>query len=365
MLLTGARVVTPAGVLGSEPVRVVGKKIDGNWLLPGFVDVHCHGGGGGAFDSRDAQEVLRAVAFHRLNGTTKLLASLVSAPPDDLAWSLALLAELTDQGLVLGAHLEGPFLSHARCGAQNPRALSSPDRQVMSRLLKAGRGSVRMVTIAPELPGALDVIRQVVDAGAVAAIGHTDATYAEASAAIDAGARVATHIFNGMRPVHHREPGPVIAALQRPEVYCELIPDRAHVHPAAARHVLAAAGARRVAFVSDAIAAAGMPTGRYQLGGLGVEVDGGVARLLGGGSLAGSTITVGAGLPWAAHELGLAMAEVARVSSGTGADIVGLGGQTGNIEPGSDADLVVCDEGLTVKGVMAAGEWLLKPEPPP
>ncbi|HTV11956.1 MAG TPA: N-acetylglucosamine-6-phosphate deacetylase [Acidimicrobiales bacterium] len=385
MLITGARAAaaTPVPDPGPGWLRVEGARIaglargappsplpgeqivdlPGGWLLPGFVDLHCHGGGGGSFSGEDTAGMLAAASFHRRHGTTTLWASLVSAPPAMMERSARVLAELVEQGELAGIHLEGPFLASSRRGAQNPRALLAPDRGVMARLLDAGRGHVRMVTLAPELPGALELVRQLSDAGALAAIGHTDASYEQVMAAIDAGARVATHLFNGMRPVHHREPGPVIAALQRPEVSCEVIGDPRHLHPAAIRLALNAAGTSRVALVTDAIAAAGMADGRYELGGLRVEVRAGAARLAGAGtpSLAGSTITMDAAVRWVVNELHLELADAVRVTSGTAAELAGVPSRCGRLAAGRDADLVLCDASFNVVAVMARGQWVGEP----
>lgn len=382
VVLHGARVVTPQGILWPGWLSVAGGHIhavepgvppslrsgleapsaswdlEGRWVLPGFIDIHAHGGGGSSFASPEPGEVGRAVDFHRRHGTTRLLTSLVTAPLDDMTRSASLLAQLAEDGVVAGIHLEGPFLSRARCGAQDPRYLQAPDADILARLLRAGRGAVRMVTVAPELPGALDLVRQVTDAGALAAIGHTDATYAQTQVAIDAGASVATHLFNGMRPPHHREPGPVHAALERAEVTCEVIADGLHLHPAIVRHVLATAGAARVALVTDAMAAAGMPDGAYRLGSLPVRVTSGQARLEGGGSLAGSTLTTGTAVAHAVAEAGLPMDAVAQAMATTPARLLGLANSTGSLAPGLAADLVVLDHNLEVVAVMVDGRWM-------
>ncbi|MCL5948716.1 MAG: amidohydrolase family protein [Actinobacteria bacterium] len=407
-LLSGAKVVSPSGILEPGWIRVhdalitgtgIGDPgppgpdesimdIDGYWVLPGLVDIHCHGGGGNSFSSHDPREVESAALFHREHGSTTLWASLVSAPLDDLLLSLGILADLVNDRLVAGIHLEGPFLAKDRCGAQNSDTLLLPDHHIMDRLLEAGRDAVRMVTVAPELPGALDLIRQVASAGAIPAIGHTDATYSQAMAAVDAGARVATHLFNGMRPIHHRDPGPIVAALERPEVCCELIADGIHVDPAVVRMVIAIAGASRVALVSDAIPAAGMPDGNYYLGGQAIEVRSRISRLAGkgpaakgagggageagggapskeasggaggGGTIAGSTITVGAGLRWAIVEAGLAAEDAVAAATATPAQLAGLDKTCGKLEVGLVANMIICDTDFNVTAVMAGGRWL-------
>ena len=295
LLLAGGQVVTPDGVLSPGWIRLDGSVIDavgagdapgppavdlrGQWVLPGFVDLHVHGGGGASFTEGTIDEARRAAAFHRARGTTTMLASLVTAPLAELEARAALLAGLADDGLIAGLHLEGPFLSPTRRGAQDPRHMLAPDVAVFERLRAAARGHLRIITLAPELPGALEVVKAATQAGVTVAVGHTDATADVTLAAIDAGATHATHLFNGMRPFHHREPGAVGALLDRDEVTCEIIADGVHLHDIAIRLAARAAGPSRLVLVSDAMAAAGMPDGRYQLGSKRVTVTGGVARL--------------------------------------------------------------------------------------
>jgi N-acetylglucosamine-6-phosphate deacetylase len=374
LLLHGARVVRPDGVLDDGWVLIEGARIAdvgagappdcshsvdlrGRWLVPGFVDLHMHGGGG--HDVTTSPEAMAAaVAFHCGHGTTRTLVSLVTAPLADLERQLGWVADLVadDRGLapLVGAHLEGPFLSHARCGAQNPAHLRRPDRDEFRRLVRAARGTLRSVTVAPELPGALDVIADAVDAGVIAAIGHTDATYAEAQLAIAAGASLATHLFNGMRPIHHREPGPAGAALGA-DLACEVINDGIHVHPAITRLVAQTPG--RLILVTDAIDATGMGDGDVELGGQPVHVRDGQARLVTSGSLAGSTLTMDIALRRAVLDSGLSIVEASAAASGTPARLIGLGNTLGAIESGLCADLVVLDEHLTVAGVLASGAW--------
>src|SRR5919202_4404429 len=190
-----------------------------------------------------------------------------------------MLADLHRDGVVAGVHVEGPWISPQRRGAHDPHELRDPDPAEIDRLLAAADGAVAMVTIAPELPGGLAAVRRIADAGVVAAVGHTNCSHAVAAEAVEAGARVATHLFNAMRPVHHRDPGPIVALLDDPRVAVELIADGTHLHPALYRYVTSTTGPDRVALVTDAMAAAGLGDGRYELGPMAVDVVGGGARI--------------------------------------------------------------------------------------
>lgn len=256
----------------------------------GFFDMHVHGGGGASFGD-DPEANHTAAEWHRSHGTDGMLASLVTLAPDDLLNAVRVLASTAGTGGIAGIHLEGPWLSPRYAGAHDPRLLREPDLAELERLLDAGAGHIRMVTIAPELPGAIPAIELLVARGVVAAVGHTDATYEQTLQAISSGATVATHLFNAMRPIHHREPGPIPALLESPAVTIELIADGVHIHPAIYRTVLAAVGPDRIALVTDAMCAAGMPDGAYQLGQLPVTVAAGEARLP-DGTIAGSTASM-------------------------------------------------------------------------
>jgi N-acetylglucosamine-6-phosphate deacetylase len=359
------RVVTPTGVIEDGLVRIADGRIgdvapagrsragtSAAWILPGFVDLHVHGGGGHTFTTGDPDQAAGAIAFHRSHGTTTTLASLVTSSPEDTRRAAADLASLVHQGELAGVHLEGPYLAPGRCGAQNPAYLRDADSDEIADLLTLG--VVRVVTVAPEVPGALAAIRQLAARGVVPAIGHTDATYEQTRAAIEVGARLATHLCNAMRPVHHREPGPIVALLDAPEVVCEQIADGVHLHDGMLRHVAHAAGPDRVALVTDAMAAAGMDDGEFELAGLAVTVRGGVARLAGDGTIAGSTLTMDAAVRRAVHS-GLPIEDAARMAATTPARVLGLDGELGAIAAGLRADLVLLDEELRVTGVLRNG----------
>ncbi|RKN38899.1 N-acetylglucosamine-6-phosphate deacetylase [Micromonospora endolithica] len=366
-LRVNGKVVTPTGVIRQGCVEVDGDRIsavaeypsvrDGHWILPGFVDIHTHGGGGHTFTTGDADSARAAAAFHLRHGSTTLLASLVSSPFPLMRDATAAYAPLVGEGVLAGIHFEGPYLSAARCGAQNPEFLRDPSTDELTELIELGAGAVRMVTLAPERDGALEAIKLLAGRGVVAAVGHTDATYDQAHAAVAAGASVGTHLFNGMRPVHHREPGPAVALLSAPNVVCELVADGVHLHDGMLAFTTATAGPERTALITDAMAAAGMPDGEYELGGQAVTVADGVARLARDGAIAGSTLTMDAALRHAVGA-GIPIADVARMVATTPARAIGLGDRLGALQIGLRADLVVLDDELNVVRVMRGGSWV-------
>ncbi|HEY9522910.1 MAG TPA: N-acetylglucosamine-6-phosphate deacetylase, partial [Thermopolyspora sp.] len=326
--LTNARIVLPGevrpGWVTVEDDRIThvgrgtapgqGHDLDGQYLVPGFVDMHHHGGAGGSYPAADPGEALRAARFHLGHGTTTGVAGLVTAGPGDLARATAVIAELCDDGVFAGIHLEGPYISRARCGAHDPTLLRDPDLAEFTNLVRAGRGHVRMLTIAPELPGAIDIIHSAVAEGVIAAIGHSDATYEQTVTGIDAGATVATHLFNTLPPLHHRRPGPVAALLEDERVTVELINDGFHVHPAMIRLALRAAGPARAALITDAMSAAGLGDGSYRLGSMTVTVSDGQARLAEGGAIAGSTLTMDVAFRRAVQRVGISLPEAAEAA---------------------------------------------------
>ncbi len=371
-----AHAVTPLGVIDDavievEDARIIsvdaaderhGEPTEG-WLVPGFVDTHVHGGGGFDYATQDRAEALGARDFHARHGTTTSFASLVTAPIDVLCRQLDTLAGLTEQGLLAGVHLEGPFLSPAQRGAHDPTQLIDPDPATVARLLDAGRGAVKAVTLAPEIPGAMAALADFRAAGVHVAIGHTDADLLTVRAAIEGGADLATHLFNAMRSLHHREPGPVAALLNEARVFVELIADGIHLHPEILRLASWAAGAERVLLVTDAMVAAGMPDGRFTLGGLPVEVADGIARLVeesgAPGSIAGSTLTM-AGAFQTMTEIVGDLPAVAAMASTNAARAYGLD-DVGRIEPGAMADLCLVDDRGRLHRVMQRGRWLEGP----
>ncbi len=318
-------------------------------LTPGFIDIHGHGGAGAAFDD-GADAIRTARAMHREHGTTRAVVSLVTGTIDDLARRVAEIAELTRTDRdILGSHLEGPFLDPGHHGAHEPSLLRHPIPGDVSRLLEAGAGTVRQVTIAPELPGGLEAVRMIVDAGAVAAVGHTDADAAVARSAFEAGASILTHAFNAMNGIHHRAPGPVLTAAADHRVVLEAIADNIHLDPHVIKLLFDVAPGR-VALVTDAMAAAGSADGKYDLGAVKVTVTDGVARADDTGSIAGSTLTQDVALRRTV-EAGVDLVDAVRALTATPAAAIGYGDSLGRLQPGFVADAVLLDAGFTVQGV--------------
>jgi N-acetylglucosamine-6-phosphate deacetylase len=400
MRLRSERIVTSSGTIAGElsirggsivavgPVgtaRAGGPGIDadaptvdvgGAWIVPGYIDTHVHGGGGAQCNTADPDELAAVAGFHAAHGTTALLATTAAAPVQELVSALEATASAHGRArqtgarrmrarqtgaIVLGNHLEGPFLSRKRPGAMDPETFLDPDPQTVERLLRAGAGTLKYMTLAPELPGATELVRELVRAGAVASIGHSDATYDQTLGAVRAGARAATHTFNAMAPLHHRAPGVLGAVLDLPEVSVELICDGVHVSPAVLRLAYRAKGRDRVRLVTDAIQGAGMPDGEYRLAGAPITVTGGRATLRSDGSIAGSTLTMGAAVRNAVRFLGITVEDAVALASANPAKLLGLEGRKGAIAAGGDADLVVLDEDLWVRGTLVAGEWVNGP----
>ncbi|MDW4573481.1 N-acetylglucosamine-6-phosphate deacetylase [Microbacterium sp. M3] len=344
--------VSAVGAGGDAPRAERTVDGEGGCLVPGFVDIHGHGGGGASFDA-GPDAIRTARALHRSHGTTRAVVSLVTAAVDDLATRVAMIADLcADDPTILGSHLEGPFLDPGHKGAHTPSLLRAPDAASVDQLLAAGRGTIRQVTLAPELPGAFDAIRRFADAGVVVAVGHTDADAETTRRAFDAGATLLTHAFNAMPGIHHRAPGPVVAGLRDERVTLELIADGVHVDLALVATMFAVAG-DRIALITDAMAAAGARDGRYDLGGLAVTVTDGVARLDEGGAIAGSTLTQDAAVRNVAGA-GVPLTTAVHAASAGPARAIGRP-DLGRLDPGALADAVLLDAELTVRRVWVAG----------
>ena len=371
MILTADRVVLPAGLVEPGWVETSGDRVTGagggtppapgdrhlpGTLVPGFVDQHCHGGGGASFTTGDPDEARRVIATHRAHGTTTLVASLVTDTEERLTASVRALAPLVRADDLTGIHLEGPWLSSLHCGAHDPALLRAPDPGEVGRILDAGEGTVVMATVATELEHGLEAVALLRERGVLAALGHTDATWDDARAAVDAGVTVATHLFNTMRPVHHRDPGPVLALAGDGRVVVELIADGIHLHPQVLRWATVAAPGR-FSLVTDAMGAAGSADGDYVLGPAAVQVRDGVARLASNGAIAGSTLTMDHALRYAVTVAGVPLEAAVEAATATPARVLGRT-DVGAIEAGRRADLVHLDGDLRIVAVMRAGTWL-------
>ncbi len=329
----------------------------GRVLTPGFVDIHCHGAGGAAFDD-GVDSIRTGLAVHRAHGTTRSVISLVTNTESSLEQSLGVIAKLAAADpLVLGSHLEGPFLDTTYKGAHNESLLRSADAAELESMLEAASGTLVQITLAPEREGAQQAITRFVEAGVAVAVGHTAADYDQSLAAFDAGASILTHAFNGMRGIHHRAPGPVAAALHAQHVTLEVINDGTHVHPEVVRMAFSSAPGR-IALITDAMAATGSADGDYMLGALAVTVHNGVARLVDGGSIAGSTLTLDDAVRRAVNEVGVSLEVAIEAVTAAPARAIGRGHDLGTLAAGYYADAVLLNDDFTVASVWANGVLL-------
>lgn len=318
----------------------------GGYVTPGFVDIHGHGAGGATYQD-GVEPALEALATMRAHGTTRAVASFVTSSIDRMVASIhtARLAMDRDPGLV-GVHVEGPFLAPGRKGAHNRELLRNPDRESVDRLLDVAPGVVRQITIAPELPGAMEAISRFVDAGVPVAVGHTDCDYDMASEAFARGASLVTHAFNAMAPIQGRLPGVLGAAMAAEHVTIEVIADGIHVHPASIALLFAAAPGR-IALVTDAMAAAAAPPGRYLLGDLDVDVADGRAVLAGTDTLAGSTLTPDRALRTVVYDCGIPLPDAIAALTTIPARAIGEG-DPAMLVTGARAELTLLDARLFV-----------------
>ena len=372
LLLIGGGDILWAGPAAHAPQHRAARTLahDG-LLLPGLVDLHCHGGGGASFpDASDAAEMLTAVREHRRHGTTSLVASLVTADAAMLRERVRDLSQLAADGEIAAIHLEGPFLSVERRGAQNPEHIVDGDAELVRELAAIAGGALATMTVAPEVEGADGVIEALADVGAVPSLGHTDGSSSQMTHAISTARTAlrrqrgrsplptATHLFNGMRPIHHRDPGPALAALDaaaRGELVVEVIADGVHLDARTVAHVFSIAAEDTVVLVTDAMAAAGMPEGQYRLGALDVTVEAGVATLTGAGAIAGGTAHLLDVLRFAVLEAGVDLVQAVRAASSVPAAVLGLQDRIGSLAAGRRADVVLADAQLNPVSVLRAG----------
>ena len=366
--------ITFAGPAPDFPGVLPEKGPGGQILVPGLLDLHCHGAYGSDFSEGDLDGASRAARYLHSRGTTTLLASVVTGTQPDLIRNLGMLKELAEQGLVAGSHLEGPFLSKQQCGAHDPDLLINPDPALVTELLEAAGPSLVSMTLAAELPGASDLVDQLSALAIVPSLGHTAAEHMTAAAFLEraaAGLRSAadshgrirptvTHLFNAMPPLHHRSPGPVSASLSAARAgmaVVELIGDGVHLAPETVKLVFDLVGADNIALVTDAMAATGLEDGQYRLGSLSVTVSGGVARVDGTGAIAGGTATL-LDVVRATIAAGVPLQDAVTSASAVPASVLGLSTKAGDLRPGMPADIVILGQDLQLAGVLRGGEWV-------
>jgi N-acetylglucosamine-6-phosphate deacetylase len=352
--------VVDAGPWNDVRHRATGPVLDcgENTVVPGFVDVHIHGSGGwNVMRGPDAvREVSQFIAQFGVTSWLPTLLPRASIPElvDVIRANLVALTEPGNAAQAIGYHLEGPYLNPKRPGAIWREWFRPPNVAEIEQLLSAAPGWVRLMTLAPELPGGLEAVRALRAGGATASIGHSDARSSEALAAVGAGVTHATHTFNAMRPLHHRDPGVVGAVLVSSAITAELIADGVHVEPVAMQALIQAKGAARVALITDAVAPAGLPDGSYDFDGQPITVKAGKATLA-DGTIAGSVGTFDAGVRRVVRECGVGLADAALMAATVPARSVGVADRKGSITAGRDADLVVLDADLRVRLTMARG----------
>ncbi|WP_376769367.1 N-acetylglucosamine-6-phosphate deacetylase [Paenibacillus germinis] len=372
--ITNVRVVAETGIIEQGSVCVENGRItaivegelvhsegldildgEGKLLIPGMIDVHIHGAKG--YDMMDGTvrsiEVVSETCA--ATGCTSFLATSVSSKMEDLLRMIYTVKQVAGKergASIVGIHTEGPYLNIKRKGMQNEAFLRHPDMTEMERVVEQAGSLLKMVTIAPELPGGMELVTYLRERGIIVAIAHSDATYDEATEAFRLGASHITHCFNGMRPIHHRDPGLVVAAFEQPHVSLQAIVDHVHLHPAIVRLMHKIKGAEGMVLITDALHAMGLGDGDYQFGGHAVKVFGGVAQLQ-DGTLASSTVTMNEALRNTV-ELGISLEDAVTMASRTPADLLGLP-QKGRIALGADADMVLLDDKFQVAWTMIGG----------
>ena len=343
--------------------RVLGKPgpdavdLHGAYVIPGLLDIHTHGNSGADYSDGNWDDYVRMARYSARNGITSIAPTTLTLPYETLAAAFATAYRMADErpagcAVVRGAHMEGPFFSEKKKGAQNAAYLREPDFEAFSKLFAAGNGIVRIVDVAPELPGAAEFVRKASKQCTVS-IAHTDASYDDAVCAIEAGVTHLTHLYNAMPGIHHRKPGPIGAASEREDVIAELICDGQHVHPSAVRMAFRLFPGR-ICLISDALRCCGMPDGQYTLGGQDVWLENNLARLA-DGTIAGSATNLYLCMQ-KAISFGIPMEQAIRSATIIPARQIGREAEIGSIEPGKLADFVVCATDLTPKAVYLGGE---------
>lgn len=332
------------------------------YLLPGFIDIHVHGGNGADFMDASQDTLDRITSFHASQGTTSMLATTMTAPKDRIEHVLAevhaYISKGSDFAQLAGVHLEGPFISPKWPGAQNPEHIATPNVSWVQEWHDSYPGLIKQLTLAPERDGALELISWLRDHDITPALGHTDASFEDVEAAVEAGLRHAVHTFNAMTPLHHRKPGVVGAVMYDQRIEAEVIADGIHVHPAAVAVLARLKRDHNLILITDAMSAAGLEDGNYTLGDLPVIVQGGVARLEDGVTLAGSTLTMIEGFRFLVQKVGLSITDASLAASLNPAMSIGIDKRTGSLEAGKHADILFLGPDLDLKSVWIQGKPL-------
>jgi N-acetylglucosamine-6-phosphate deacetylase len=346
-----------------EPYEAI--DVQGGLLVPGFIDIHVHGGGGYDCMTGTTEAVIGMSQYHASFGTTSIVPTTLTASQDQLEQvvkAIAASCHTEEQAVgadILGIHLEGPFLNPIRCGAQNSNQMRLPAREELEAYINHSNQHIRLITIAPEMQGAEEVIRYAVSRGITVSIGHTDASYEQVKQAVEWGATHVTHLFNGMRPLHHREPGTAGTALLLDDLMVEVICDGVHVHSELLPLIYKQKSKDRVVFITDSIAAAGLPCGDYELAGLPVRTEEKQVRLINEdgslGNLAGSSLTMLESLRNGLAFSNLSLLELLPSLTMNPAKQIGVQNHKGSIEIGKDADLLLLDDQLELKAAYVRG----------
>jgi len=333
----------------------------GCYAIPGLIDVHLHGCIGYDFTNATTDQIAQMARYQAKNGTTAMCPATLTIPEAEIAEACRQIAACRepDGAAIVGINIEGPFLSPKRAGAQNPAYLHPPDLAMFNRLQAAAEGKIKLISIAPEMPGAMELI-DAIHEDVICSLAHTTADYDTALEAFNRGARQLTHLFNGMPHLGHREPSVIGAAMDSPHAYAEMICDNIHIHPSAVRAAFRLFGDDRILMISDSIMAAGLTDGKYEIGGLAIDVQGRECRLdKENGALAGSVTNLLGCVRIAVTEMDIPLENAVKAASVNPARALGVFDERGSIEPGKFADLVLLNEDLTIRHVFLQGKQLV------
>lgn len=345
----------------STPTLTGAEVIEGKdkYIVPGYIDIHVHGGGGSDVMDGDYEAINQIAISHSHFGTTSFLPTTMTMSKDKIIRSLRSICEAVKKGTagseILGIHMEGPYINPEKKGAQKEEDIRKISIDEFSEFNQASGNLIRLVTIAPEMPGAIGLIKYLYEQGIITSVGHTNATYVQTQAGIRAGLSHVTHTFDAMRGLHHREPGVVGAALTSPELTVEIIADGIHIHPIVLKILTKIKEDEKVVLITDAMRAAGLKEGTYDLGGQEVIVTKGQARLK-DGTLAGSVLTMDKAVKNMVNKIGIQLPKAIQMASYNPAKSIGIENKKGSIEPGKDADIVILNKNLETELTMVAGK---------